>query len=117
MSLHPGEEAIYVEVNYEKLQKQQQVRKQPSRSHQGLTPSLLPKLLLFRKEDPEIILLSWKHETYFPLSPMRNLIYRPNLHCNLQIIFCIIFFHNMLRTNYLLSQHTHHDSLKQEEKH
>lgn len=34
MRLHPGGEAIYVEGNYVKLQKQQQVRKRCSKSVQ-----------------------------------------------------------------------------------
>lgn len=125
--LHPGGEAIYVEVNYVKLQKQQQVRKQSSKSTQRSDPQLIQGrfstqfffFFAFSKQDPELIFLfvSWKHKTCFPLSPMKSLLYILKPHCSLQTIFCIIFFHNMLRTNYFLSQHTHHNSLKKEEKH
>lgn len=54
MRLHPGGEAIYVEVNYVKLQKQQQVRKQSSKSTKRSDPQssrevFLPNFFAFSK--------------------------------------------------------------------
>lgn len=75
MRLHAGGEAIYAEVNYVKLQKQQQVRKQSSKSIQRSDPqfsygrlsTILFFFFLFSKQGREVIFLfvSWNHETFF----------------------------------------------------
>lgn len=44
------------------------------------------------------LFIDWKHTVFY------------------RLFFCIIFLYTVLRTNYLLSQHTRHSSLKQEGK-